>query len=97
MDKDLPRVAGQAQFPCGCESPRSSVIHGASDLYYTKSELINVDETYNTTRQRYPVVVHEVGHHIGLTHNMGSVVSEDQEDKHVVTSAMLERYILELD
>lgn len=97
MNRDIPGVAGRAQFPCGCESPRSSVIYGASDLYYTESELINTEETYDTTRQRYPVVVHEVGHQMGLTHNMGSVDYEDQEDKHVVTSVMLERYLLDFD
>lgn len=97
MERDIPTVAGRAEFPCDCGKPRSSVIYGASDLYYTRSARIGTSESFNTSGQRYPVVVHEIGHQIGLEHNMGSVIREDEDDQHVVTSAMLGAYAEELD
>lgn len=96
MDRNVQGSAGRAEMPCGCGKPRSSAIFNASSLHYVRPEEISTDEPRRTDGQRYPVVVHEVGHQIGLTHDMGSVVSKNSSNKRVVTSAMLGRYVMDL-
>lgn len=97
MDRHVQDSAGRAEMPCGCGKPRSSAIFNASSLHYVRPEEISTDEPFRTEGQRYPVVVHEVGHQIGLTHDMGSVISKNSSNKRVMTSVMLGGYVTDLE
>jgi len=92
-DLDNEHESGRAELPCSCHRNRATI-----GIVYNAYKLIDYDPKNTSNhvdyiaQDRFIKLMHEVGHNLGLTHEMG-YVNYNEKDDCIYVSPMMNSYV----